>query len=230
MLATDLRADGLAGPAAAGARTVTADLSTEEGRAGLVAAADAWLAADAGTDGPLRLDWLVNAAGVIVLRPIGEVSTADLRFAFATNVESTFVLCQQLGDADARRRRDRQLLLPLGEVRGDHGGRPRTRSPRRPSRRSRAPSRWRTRRARIRVNALSPGITDTPMQERVLREVSASRGIPYEELAAARLRTVPMGRSAPPSEMAGMVAWLLSDEAAYLTGQVINVDGGMVMW
>jgi NAD(P)-dependent dehydrogenase (short-subunit alcohol dehydrogenase family) len=30
--------------------------------------------------------------------------------------------------------------------------------------------------------------------------------------------------------MAGVVAWLLSDEAAYMTGQVINVDGGMVMW
>ncbi len=39
-----------------------------------------------------------------------------------------------------------------------------------------------------------------------------------------------MGRTAPPSEMAGVVAWLLSDEAAYMTGQVINVDGGMVMW
>jgi NAD(P)-dependent dehydrogenase (short-subunit alcohol dehydrogenase family) len=30
--------------------------------------------------------------------------------------------------------------------------------------------------------------------------------------------------------MAAVVAWLLSDEAAYITGQVLNVDGGMVMW
>ena len=82
----------------------------------------------------------------------------------------------------------------------------------------------------IRVNALSPGITDTPMQPRVLREVSEQRGIPEAELSAARLATVPMGRSAPPEEIAGVVAWLLSDEAAYMTGQVVNVDGGMVMW
>jgi NAD(P)-dependent dehydrogenase (short-subunit alcohol dehydrogenase family) len=82
----------------------------------------------------------------------------------------------------------------------------------------------------IRVNALSPGITDTPMQERVLDEVSAARGISRDELAAARLKTVPMGRSAEPAEMAAVVAWLLSEEAAYITGQVLNVDGGMVMW
>jgi NAD(P)-dependent dehydrogenase (short-subunit alcohol dehydrogenase family) len=68
------------------------------------------------------------------------------------------------------------------------------------------------------------------MQARVLREVSEQRGIPEAELSAARLATVPMGRSAPPEEIAGVVAWLLSDEAAYMTGQVVNVDGGMVMW
>lgn len=82
----------------------------------------------------------------------------------------------------------------------------------------------------IRVNALSPGITDTPMQAKVIDEVAVSRGLPREELAAARLRTVPMGRTASPTEMAEVVCWLLSDTAAYITGQVINADGGMVMW
>ena len=60
--------------------------------------------------------------------------------------------------------------------------------------------------------------------------MSAARGISRAELAAARLKTVPMGRSAEPAEMAAVVAWLLSEEAAYITGQVLNVDGGMVMW
>jgi NAD(P)-dependent dehydrogenase (short-subunit alcohol dehydrogenase family) len=82
----------------------------------------------------------------------------------------------------------------------------------------------------IRVNALSPGITDTPMQAGVLDEVSRSRGISREELERSRLTTVPMRRTAAPVEMAGWVAWLLSDEARYMTGQVLNVDGGMVMW
>jgi len=224
VLATDLRPDGLAGPAAAGARTVAADLSTDEGRGGLVAAADAWLA-----EGGTRLDWLVNAAGVIVLRPIGEVTSADLRMAFATNVESTFLLCQQLGD----RMRDGGAIVnfssPSAKIVATTEGAAYALTKAAVSQVTRSFAMAYAPR-RIRVNALSPGITETPMQERVLREVSASRGIAYEQLAAARLKTVPMGRSAPPSEMAGMVAWLLSDEAAYMTGQVINIDGGMVMW
>jgi NAD(P)-dependent dehydrogenase (short-subunit alcohol dehydrogenase family) len=81
----------------------------------------------------------------------------------------------------------------------------------------------------VRVNAISPGITDTPMQERVLRKVSELRGLPYEELSSNRVKLVPLGRSAPPEEMAGVVVWLLSDTAAYITGQTIYVDGGYIM-
>ena len=39
-----------------------------------------------------------------------------------------------------------------------------------------------------------------------------------------------MRRTASPAEMAGWVLWLLGDESRYMTGQVLNVDGGMVMW
>ena len=81
----------------------------------------------------------------------------------------------------------------------------------------------------IRVNAISPGITDTPMQERVLREVSRLRGLSYEDLSSSRTNLVPLKRSAPPSEMAGVVVWMLSDTAAYVTGQTIYVDGGYIM-
>ena len=63
----------------------------------------------------------------------------------------------------------------------------------------------------VRVNAISPGITDTPMQEKVLREVSVLRGLSYEELSANRTKLVPLERSAPAEEMAGVVVFLLSD-------------------
>ena len=81
----------------------------------------------------------------------------------------------------------------------------------------------------IRVNAVSPGITDTPMQEQVLRDISKMRGLTYEEFAANRLNLVPLKRSAPPEEIGGVVIWLLSDASSYITGQTIYVDGGYIM-
>jgi 3-oxoacyl-[acyl-carrier protein] reductase len=67
------------------------------------------------------------------------------------------------------------------------------------------------------------------MQETVLQHVSALRGQTYEELSQERLKLVPLKRSAPAEEMAGVVAWMLSDTAAYITGQTIYVDGGYIM-
>jgi NAD(P)-dependent dehydrogenase (short-subunit alcohol dehydrogenase family) len=82
----------------------------------------------------------------------------------------------------------------------------------------------------VRVNAICPGIIDTPMQERVLADVAAERGMTIEDLSAARNRTVPLGRSASADECAAAIRFLLSDEAAYMTGQAINFTGGMVTW
>ena len=224
VLATDLAAAGLAPLAAAGAETVVADLATDAGRATVVAATDAWCAA-AG----VPLDWLVNAAGVIVLKPIGTVSGDDLRRAFDVNVGSAFILTQQLGE----RMRDGGAIVSFSSPSAKFVATPEAAAyaltKAAVSQVTRSFAKAYAPRG-IRVNALSPGITDTPMQARVLREVAQQRGIPEAELAAARLTTVPMGRSAPPEEMAGVVAWLLSEEAAYMTGQVVNVDGGMVMW
>jgi NAD(P)-dependent dehydrogenase (short-subunit alcohol dehydrogenase family) len=224
VLATDVQAAGLAGLAADGARTVVADLSTPEGRASVVAAADQMLAA-----AQVPLDWLVNAAGMIVLRPIGEVTTEDLRRVFAVNVESAFILCQQLG----ARMRDGGSIVnfssPSAKFVATTEAAAYAITKAAVSQVTRSFAMAYAPRG-IRVNALSPGITDTPMQERVLDEVSAARGVSRAELEAARLRTVPMGRTSAPAEMAAIVAWLLSDESAYITGQVINADGGMVMW
>jgi NAD(P)-dependent dehydrogenase (short-subunit alcohol dehydrogenase family) len=81
----------------------------------------------------------------------------------------------------------------------------------------------------IRVNAVCPGIVATPMQERVLEDVAAIRGVAVAELEAGRNRLVPLGRASSADECAGLVAFLLSDEAAYMTGQAVNWTGGMVM-
>jgi NAD(P)-dependent dehydrogenase (short-subunit alcohol dehydrogenase family) len=69
----------------------------------------------------------------------------------------------------------------------------------------------------IRVNAIAPGPTDTGMLTRFT-------GTP--ENKAALVTTVPMGRLGLPEELANAIVFVASDEASFITGQVLNVDGG----
>jgi NAD(P)-dependent dehydrogenase (short-subunit alcohol dehydrogenase family) len=69
----------------------------------------------------------------------------------------------------------------------------------------------------IRVNAIAPGPTDTGMLTRFT-------GTP--ENKAALVATVPMGRLGLPEELANAIVFVASDEASFITGQVLNVDGG----
>lgn len=72
----------------------------------------------------------------------------------------------------------------------------------------------------IRVNAVSPGYTYTPMTQRP-EQVDAMEGY---------ARNTPLGRNAYPADIAGPVAFLLSDAAGYITGVDLLVDGGHVIW
>jgi len=73
-------------------------------------------------------------------------------------------------------------------------------------------------RANIRVNAVAPGFTRTPMVEEALREGSVSE--------ASMLERIPIGRLAEPAEIARVVCFLSSEDASYVTGQCVVVDGG----
>ncbi len=70
----------------------------------------------------------------------------------------------------------------------------------------------------IRANAVAPGFIATDMTKVLPDKVQ-------EEMA----KTIPLGRQGQPQDIANAVLFLVSDEAAYITGQVLNVDGGMVM-
>jgi 2-hydroxycyclohexanecarboxyl-CoA dehydrogenase len=75
----------------------------------------------------------------------------------------------------------------------------------------------------ITVNVVCPGPTDTAL----LAEVGATeRGA---KIVAGMARAVPLGRIGRPEDVAGAVAYLVSDEAAYVTGQVLSVSGGLSM-
>jgi 3-oxoacyl-[acyl-carrier protein] reductase/2-hydroxycyclohexanecarboxyl-CoA dehydrogenase len=73
-------------------------------------------------------------------------------------------------------------------------------------------------RAQVTVNAICPGFIDTVM----------TRGIP-EAVREQQLAKIPLGRAGQPSDVANVVAFLASDEAAYVTGEVINVGGGYII-
>lgn len=71
---------------------------------------------------------------------------------------------------------------------------------------------------KITVNAIAPGFIKTPMTDSLPEEIKKS----YLEM-------IPIKRFGEPHEIAGVICFLLSEEADYITGQVITVDGGLVM-
>jgi NAD(P)-dependent dehydrogenase (short-subunit alcohol dehydrogenase family) len=79
------------------------------------------------------------------------------------------------------------------------------------------------------ANAVCPGNTLTGMVRHVAGIVGGRDGLAPDEWLAQRAADCPMRRIAQPWEMAGVVAFLASEDARYLTGQAIEVDGGMIM-
>jgi NAD(P)-dependent dehydrogenase (short-subunit alcohol dehydrogenase family) len=73
----------------------------------------------------------------------------------------------------------------------------------------------------IRCNAVLPGTIDTPMLEETMR-----RDIPREEALRLEGELHPLGRVAQPEEIAAVVAFLLSERAAFVSGAAVPVDGG----
>jgi NAD(P)-dependent dehydrogenase (short-subunit alcohol dehydrogenase family) len=215
--AVDINDAGLDPVRDAGGEALVVDLADLEQRARVVESAR--------QDPP---HFLVNAAAILQVIPVADVDPDVFRRHFTVNVEAVWFLCRDIGAVMADGGSIVNFSSPsarwaytletavYGATKTAIQGVTRSfaihHAPR-----------------GIRVNAISPGITDTPMQERVLREVSKLRGLDYEELSSSRTNLVPLKRSAPPSEMAGVVVFLLSDPAAYITGQTIYVDGGYIM-
>jgi len=78
----------------------------------------------------------------------------------------------------------------------------------------------------ITVNAVLPGDVDTVLKQWGLQLESMVMGLPYEEVVAAAVAKVPLGRFAVPEDVAHLVAFLASDEASFITGQAYKLTGG----
>ncbi|MBW6398784.1 SDR family oxidoreductase [Roseomonas sp. HJA6] len=79
----------------------------------------------------------------------------------------------------------------------------------------------------IRVNCVAPGRTLTRLWTDRATKMAAERGVPFEEIIAEFAHEIPIGRFGTPEEIAAMVVWLSSPRAGYVTGQTVNVDGGI---
>jgi len=82
----------------------------------------------------------------------------------------------------------------------------------------------------VRVNAVCPGVIVTPMQDVVDREFAALMGKAPAEVRAERVRRIPVGTIGAPEDVAAIVSFLLGPDAHYLTGQALNVDGGILTY
>lgn len=78
----------------------------------------------------------------------------------------------------------------------------------------------------VRINAISPGFTETERAERLAAQTASDRGISIEEAKAETVKAIPLGKIVQPEEIAALALFLVSDRAASITGTEILVDGG----
>jgi NAD(P)-dependent dehydrogenase (short-subunit alcohol dehydrogenase family) len=181
---------------------------------------DAAVATAVGLHG--RLDIVVNAAGVIVRADAPATDDDAWYRQMRVNVDGTFFLCR----AAIRHMRTQGsgTIVNFGSIWGSAGGKGHVAYATAKGAVHNLTRSLALDHARegIRVNAVCPGEVDTPM----LR--GAGRAVPLtdEQLAEMADRVVPNGRLARPEEIARVVVFLCSDEASYMTGALVPVDGG----
>ena len=202
------------------AAAVAADVGTEVAGIGLdVNDEDAVQAAFRGIAKRYgRIDALVAAAGTLEAAPVGMMARDHVERMMATNVSGTLATLRAATQVMTRKRSGSIVLF--GSIAGEHGAVGQTayaaaKSAVAGAARSAARELGRY---GIRVNAVAPGVIRT--------DLTAGQS---DEVLEAVARRTPLGRLGEPADVARVVRFLVSDEAAFVTGQVLGVDGGLVL-
>jgi 3-oxoacyl-[acyl-carrier protein] reductase len=188
-----------------GARAVQADVSNAEEAARLVTEAG-------------DLDILVNNAGLTRDGLLARMSDDDWRTVLETNLSSVFYTCRAVCRPMMKKRAG--AIVNVSSIVGVHGNWGQTNYAA-----SKAgiigftKSLARELGSRnVRANVVAPGYVKTQLTD-----------VLPEEATAAMLQSTPLGRLGEPEDIAGAVRFLCSDEASFITGEVILVDGGLGM-
>lgn len=200
---------------AAGAKAVPVelDLRSQESIGSAFAAA---------VEGLGEVDVLVNNAGVLLLKPALEISPDEWRNVMTVNIDGTFAMSQQM----ARHLVDTQregLIINLASTFSVIGvpnvsayGTSKTAIA---GLTRHLAAEWAQ--YGIRVNAIGPGSTETKIRAELLARDPERR--------AANMAKIPLQRFGQPSDIAGAASYMASEDAAYMTGHLLMVDGGLTI-
>lgn len=184
-----------------------------------------------------RLDVVFNNAGIAQVRPLLDLSEEEWDRTLAINLRAVFFVLQ----GAAKRMRDqspiagselRGKLIQTASIAAYRGGQAYMAH----YAASKAGVVSITRTAaqvlaayRITSNCICPGVVDTPMWRKVDAEWSEIEGWQTGEAWKRRTSLIPLGRPETAEDVAGLVSFLASRDFDYMTGQAINIDGGLVM-
>jgi acetoin reductase-like protein len=174
-----------------------------------------------------ELDILVNSAGVIQTGPFLEIDGACWDFVMDVNCKGTLWCSQAAAKAMIKQGRGGRIINIASQAgrRGEANAVVYCAS--KASIISMTQSMALALAAHaITVNALAPGIVDTPMWDDIDRRATQARGEPLGEAKRRAVSTIPIGRIGRPEDVAGAAVFLASGDGAYVTQQCLNVDGG----
>lgn len=176
-----------------------------------------------------HVDILVNAAGICPTEPLLETEPATWDRVFRVNVMAPFFLTQAL--AHHWMAGSGGCVVNLASISSFLG---KTEQTAYGASKAALVSVTRSTAAalgphRIRVNAIAPGVIDTPLTQANAQRRGAIRGVPPEETIAAMVSGLPISRMGKPEEVAELALFLASDASAYITGQTYEIDGGALM-
>jgi NAD(P)-dependent dehydrogenase (short-subunit alcohol dehydrogenase family) len=237
--------------AAAGASVLITDLLDADGQETVRAICDAggradyfrhdvrdenaWLDAVAAAETRFGgLDILVNNAGIFALKPMAMTTLEEFRNMQAVNVDGVFLGMKSALPALSRRAGQwagGASIINISSVAGLTGAAFAV-----PYNASKGAVRLMTKGAalecaqlgmKIRVNSIHPGIIETMMGQKVIDELVATGGGSENEVRSNAVALHPVGRLGLPADIANAVVFLASDDAAFMTGTEVVVDGGL---